>query len=100
MINMIPATPATQANQQNNQGQAPKRFPYDLIPMSYANLYPTLFHTKALPPVPTNLPWWYRADVTCPFHQGAPGNNIEHFYPLKAEVQKLVKSGFLKSDNL
>ena len=31
----------------------------------------------------------------CAFHQGAPENNVENCYPLKTEVQKLVKSGIL-----
>ena len=29
------------------------------------------------------------------FHQGAPGHSVENCYPLKNEVQKLVKSGVL-----
>ena len=41
------------------------------------------------------LPWYYKVDQTYAFHQGDPGNNIENYYPLKSEVQKMVRSGLL-----
>ncbi|KAI5399013.1 hypothetical protein KIW84_064400 [Lathyrus oleraceus] len=34
-------------------------------------------------------------DLHCVVHQGAPGHDIENCYPLKYEVQKLVKGGML-----
>ena len=68
--------------------------------MSYTELLPTLIHKKLVqtrppPAVPSPLPWYYKANQTCAFHQGAPGHNVENCYPLKTEVQKLVKSGIL-----
>ena len=68
--------------------------------MIYTELLPTLIqkklvHTRPPPAVPSPLPWYYRADQTCAFHQGAPGHNVENCYALKTEVQKLVKLGIL-----
>ncbi|XP_058751635.1 uncharacterized protein LOC131624732, partial [Vicia villosa] len=72
----------------------------DPIPMTYTELYPALIHKKLVqprspPPVPEKLPWWYKADATCAFHQNAPGHDLENCWPLKNEVQRLVRSGML-----
>src|SRR4051812_33950413 len=68
--------------------------------MTYTELYPALIHKKLVqprspPPVPEKLPWWYKADATCAFHQNAPGHDLENCWPLKNEVQRLVRSGML-----
>ena len=68
--------------------------------MSYTELLPELIQKKLVqtrppPVVPSPLPQYYKVDQTSAFHQGAPGNNVENYYPLKTEVQKLVKSGIL-----
>ncbi|GAU38952.1 hypothetical protein TSUD_363910 [Trifolium subterraneum] len=63
----------------------PKRSPpFDPIPMKYAELLLTLLaknlvHTRPPPPVPAILPTWYRADLTCAFHHGAPGHDVERY---------------------
>ena len=51
--------------------------------------------TRAPPQFPNGFPWWYKANATCAFHQGGAGHDIENCYPLKSEVQKLVRSGIL-----
>ncbi|KAI5407265.1 hypothetical protein KIW84_053500 [Lathyrus oleraceus] len=66
--------------------------------MTYIELYPSLVLKIVLQPrnppqVPERLPWWYKPELRCAFHQGAPRHDIENCYPLKYEVQKLVKSG-------
>ena len=45
--------------------------------------------------IPSTFPWYYKADQTCDFHQGAPGQNIENCYPLKSRVKKMVRSGLM-----
>src|ERR1044072_509526 len=72
--------------------------------MTYTKLYPTLIErnlvqTRLPPPVPNKLPWWYKADVSCPFHQRAPGHDLEHCIALKAEVQRLVRANLLSFRN-
>ena len=101
IVNVAPTTVAYQRpSPQRNQGQSQKREAFDSIPMSYAELFPNLIQKKLVqtrppPDIPLPLPWYYKADQTCAFHQGAPGHNIENRYPLKSEVQKMVRSGLL-----
>jgi len=61
----------------------------DLLPFLLAR---NLVQTRPPPRVLDPLPAWYRADRTYEFHQGAPGHDIEHCYPLKNEVQRLIQS--------
>src|ERR1044072_8698546 len=91
-------TPQFQQNQQprqraqqfnNNQNRTPRISQFDPIPMTYTELYPSLIErnlvqTRLPPPVPDKLPWWYKAYVSCPFHQGAPGHDLEHYIAVKA----------------
>src|SRR3954466_13420803 len=57
--------PRQQAQQFNNNQNRVQRAPqFDPIPMTYTELYPALIErclvqTKAPPPVPEKLPWWY-----------------------------------------
>src|ERR1044072_9340290 len=72
--------------------------------MTYTELYPALVErnlvqTRSPPPVPEKLLWSYKADVSCPFHQGAPGHDLEHCIALKAEVQRLVRSNLISFKN-
>ena len=89
--------PRQQASQQN-RGQGAIRF--DPIPMKYAELLPALLdknlvQTRAPPPVPERLPAGYRADLSCAFHQGAPGHDIEDCYALRTVVQRLIEANYL-----
>lgn len=80
----------------NPQNQALKTR-YDPNPIKYAKLLPILLEknlvqTKAPPRVPIKLPVWYRSDLSCEFHQGALGHDVEHCYALKNTVQDLVEA--------
>ncbi|GAU10455.1 hypothetical protein TSUD_419240, partial [Trifolium subterraneum] len=84
--------------QQNRAQRPPPQ--YDPIPMKYAELLPALLEkkliqTRAPPRVPEILPGWYRADLSCAFHQGAPGHDTEHCFILKSEVQRLIRANVL-----
>jgi len=73
---------------------------FDPIPMTYAELLSNLLQenlvkTRAPPRVPNVLPIWYQPDLSCAFHQGAPGHDIEHCLSLKDEVQKLIEADIL-----
>ncbi|KAI5427000.1 hypothetical protein KIW84_032430 [Lathyrus oleraceus] len=72
--------------------------------MSYAELYPSLvlknlIQPRIPPQIPEPLPWWFKLELRCAFHQGAPDHDIENCYPLKYEVQKLVKSGMVSFED-
>ncbi|GAU38495.1 hypothetical protein TSUD_64750 [Trifolium subterraneum] len=51
--------------------------------------------TRPPPPAPAVLPTWYRSDLTCVFHQGAPGHDIERCYAFKKAVQELIHNKVL-----
>ncbi|KAI5384917.1 hypothetical protein KIW84_071778 [Lathyrus oleraceus] len=72
--------------------------------MTYTELYPSLvlknhIQPRNPPQIPEPLPWWFKPDLHCAFHQGAPGHDIENCYPLKYEVQKLMKSGMVSFED-
>ncbi|GAU32216.1 hypothetical protein TSUD_277960 [Trifolium subterraneum] len=83
-----------------NHNRVQKNQTFDPIPVKYADLLPALLaknfvQTRPPPPVPAVLPPWYRSDLTCVFHQGAPGHDVERCYPLKKAVQDLVRNKVL-----
>jgi len=70
------------------------------IPVKYADLLPQLLEknlvqTKVHPPVPARLPAWYRPDLFCDFHPGAPGHDVEHCHATKNAVQNLIRTNRL-----
>lgn len=92
--------PRQQAPQQSNPQNRAPRTQIDLIPIKYAELLPTLLkeqlvYTKAPLSVPARLPPGYRGDLSCAFHQGAPGHDTEHCFALKKIVQKLIRADLL-----
>jgi len=93
--------PQNQAPQQLiPQNQVWKASQCDPSPMKYADLLPILLKKNlvqilAPPRVPNPLPPWYRPDQNCTFHQGAPGHDTKQCYPLKEEVQKLIRKNLI-----
>ncbi|KAI5435529.1 hypothetical protein KIW84_022082 [Lathyrus oleraceus] len=74
-----------------------KRVTFDPIPMSHAELYPSLIDKKLVTPrdppiVPANPQWWYKHELHCVYHSGAPEHDVENCFPLKTKVQDLVRS--------
>jgi len=68
--------------------------------MKYADLFPrllerNLIHTKTPLSVPAILPAGYRANLSCAFHQGAPGHDIEQCFALQKIVQKLIRKNLI-----
>jgi regulator of replication initiation timing len=109
LVSSLTVTKGSPQFQQHTQQQYPRQ-PYQqqqprqqasrAIPVKYAVLLPQLLErnlvqTKAPPPVPTRLPAWYRPDLFCTFHQGAPGHDIEHCNAMKNAVQNLVRTNRL-----
>ncbi|KAI5398880.1 hypothetical protein KIW84_064315 [Lathyrus oleraceus] len=67
-----------------------KRVTFDPIPLTYAELYPSLIDKKLITPrdppvVPANPQWWYKPELHCVYHYGAPGHDVENCYPLKTK---------------
>lgn len=100
--NQRPRQQAQQFN--NNQNRAPRVLQFNPVPMTYTKLYPALIkrnliQTRAPPPIPDKLHLWYKADVSCHFHQGAHGHDLKHCIALKSEVQILVRAKYLSFKN-
>ncbi|XP_050920362.1 uncharacterized protein LOC127137997 [Lathyrus oleraceus] len=54
-----------------------------------------LLQTRTPPVILKELPWWYKPDHHCAFHQGASGHDIENCLALKVEVRRLMQNGIL-----
>ncbi|KAI5409698.1 hypothetical protein KIW84_055226 [Lathyrus oleraceus] len=70
-----------------------KKFTFDPIQMTYAELYPSLIERKLITPrdppaIPANPQWWYKPELHYVYHSGAPGHDVENCYPLKTKVRK------------
>jgi len=48
--------------------------------------------------MPKRLPMGYRADLSCAFHQGAPGHDIEQCFAFRTGVQKLIEANTLSPE--
>jgi len=98
---ICPQQPRQQAFQQfiaQNQAQGAPQF--DSILVKYAELLPTLLkenliQTRQPLPVPKRLPMGYKADLSCAFHQGEPGHDIEQCFAFRTVVQKLIQANTL-----
>ncbi|KAH1209675.1 hypothetical protein GmHk_15G044141 [Glycine max] len=71
------------------------------IPMPYADLLPYLLDNamevislaKISQP---SFPRGYNPNLTCAYHEGVPGQSIEHCMTLKHKVQSLIDAGWLR----
>ncbi|KAI5434300.1 hypothetical protein KIW84_021238 [Lathyrus oleraceus] len=81
-----------------------KKITFDPIPVSYAELYPSLIERKLITPrdppaIPVNPQWWYKPDLHCVYHLGAPGHDVENCFQLKTKVQDLMRCGILSFED-
>lgn len=86
-----------QQNQRQQENHTPRRF--DVVPMSYADLFARLNDLKLVVPKPAfassppdKRPRNYDANASCEFHSGTLGHNIENCYAFKCKVQDLIDS--------
>ncbi|KAI5411761.1 hypothetical protein KIW84_056725 [Lathyrus oleraceus] len=104
-----PTSNQHQAYQPRNSNQASmsyerKKITFDPIPMSYAELYPSLIERKLITPrdppaIPAKPQWWYKPDMHCVYHSGAPGHDMENCFLLKTKVQDLMRCGILSFED-
>jgi len=99
-----PQQPRQQALQRPTaQNQAQKASGFGPIPVKYAELFSTLLRenliqTRLPPPMPKKLSTWYKPDLFCAFHQGAPGHDIEHCFAFRTAVQELIRANTLSPE--
>ncbi|XP_050919584.1 proline-rich protein 3-like [Lathyrus oleraceus] len=73
---------APRQNPQNQNRRQGDRVTFNPIPMSYTKFYPSLLQKGLVVPrpmghPPDRLPPWYNPNAHCPFHEGAPGHDLE-----------------------
>ncbi|XP_050909572.1 uncharacterized protein LOC127123393 [Lathyrus oleraceus] len=95
-----PRAQAPRQNAQNQNRRQGERETFNPIPMSYNELYPSLLQKglmvpRPMGPPPDRLPPWYNPNAHYPFHEGAPGHDLEGCYALKPRVRELIESKIL-----
>ncbi|XP_050897204.1 uncharacterized protein LOC127104025 [Lathyrus oleraceus] len=95
-----PRAQAPRQNAQNQNRRQGDRETFNPIPMSYTELYPSLLQKglvvpRPMGPPPDCLPPWYNPNAHCPFHEGAPGHDLEGCYALKHRVRELIDNKIL-----
>ncbi|XP_050909079.1 uncharacterized protein LOC127122845 [Lathyrus oleraceus] len=95
-----PRAQAPRQNAQNQNRRQGDRVTFNPIPMSYTELYPSLLQKglvvpRPMGPPPDRLPPWYNPNAHCPFHEGAPGHDLEGCHALKHRVRELIESKIL-----
>jgi len=100
----FPQQPRHQALQRPTaQNQAQKASRFGPISVKYAELFSTLLRenliqTRLPPPMPKKLSTWYKPDLFCAFHQGAPGHDIEQCFAFRTVVQELIRANTLSPE--
>ncbi|XP_050908028.1 uncharacterized protein LOC127121612 [Lathyrus oleraceus] len=87
-------------NAQNQNRRKGDMATFNPIPMSYTELYPSLLQKGLVVPrpmgsPPDRLPPCYNPNAHCPFHEGAPGHDLEGCYTLKHRIHELIESKIL-----
>ncbi|XP_016733766.1 uncharacterized protein [Gossypium hirsutum] len=87
-----------------NMRQNTEKFQFTPIPVTYRELYKSLFdaHVVApfhLEPLQPPYPKWYDANAQCEYHAGITGHSIENCTSFKRCVERLIKAGVLKFDD-
>ncbi|XP_052877219.1 uncharacterized protein LOC128283850 [Gossypium arboreum] len=81
-----------------------ERVQFTPIPMSYKELYQSLFDAHVvspfyLKPMQPPFPKWYDANAQCEYHAGATGHSIENCTTFKKLVERLINMGIVKFDD-
>ncbi|XP_016755240.1 uncharacterized protein [Gossypium hirsutum] len=88
----------TEAKQNNEKRQ------FMPIPMTYKELYQSLFDTHVvapfyLKPLQPPFPKWYDANAQCEYHAGIVWHSIENCTTFNKLVERFIQMGIVKFDN-
>ncbi|XP_040934459.1 uncharacterized protein [Gossypium hirsutum] len=92
------------ARQESNSRPNTERVQFTPIPMSYKELYQSLFDAHVvspfyLKPLQPPFPKWYDTNAQCEYHAGITGHSIENCTAFKKLVEKLIEMGVIKFDD-
>ena len=87
-----------------NKKQNREKLQFTPIPMTYKELYQSLFDAHVvspfyLKPMQPPYPKWYDANAQCEYHAGATGHSIENCTTFKKLVERLINMGIVKFDD-
>ncbi|MBA0778147.1 hypothetical protein Gotri_006048 [Gossypium trilobum] len=87
--------------QESGARQNNEKLKFTPIPMSYNELYQSLFDTHVVSPFYLNplqppYPKWYDANAQCDYHAGTTGHSIENCTAFKKFVERFINMGILK----
>ncbi|XP_016669969.1 uncharacterized protein [Gossypium hirsutum] len=100
---------ATTVGQQDSQKQGSRqnfeKVSFIPIPVTYWELYQSLFNAHAIAPFhlkPLQLlyPKWYDENAKCEYHAGISGHSILNCTAFKKAVERLIKMGVVKFDDI
>ncbi|XP_016706427.1 uncharacterized protein [Gossypium hirsutum] len=101
------ATKRSASRRKDNEGsgsrQNSENVSFTLIPVTYRELYQSLFNAHAivpfhLKPLQPPYPKWYDANAKCEHHARISGHTIENCTGFKKAVERLIKMGVIKFD--
>ncbi|XP_017624829.1 uncharacterized protein LOC108468459 [Gossypium arboreum] len=92
------------ARQESNTKQSTKKFWFIPIPITYRELYKSLFDAHVVSSFYLKLlqppyPKWYDASAQCEYHAGITGHSIENCTSFKRVVERLINMGVVKFDD-
>ncbi|XP_052481390.1 uncharacterized protein LOC105762027 [Gossypium raimondii] len=92
------------SRQESRARQTTEKPQFTPIPMSYKELYQTLFNAhvvtpRYLSPLQPPYPKWYDTNAQCDYHAKISGHSIENCTAFKKVVEGLIKLGVVKLDD-
>ncbi|KAA3479842.1 RNA-directed DNA polymerase (Reverse transcriptase), Ribonuclease H-like protein [Gossypium australe] len=96
--------PKKRKNEEPNMKQNTEKLPFTPIPMTYRELYKSLFDAHVVAPFYFELlqlpyPKWYDTNAHCEYHTRIVGHSIENCTSFKRLVKRLIKVGVVKFDD-
>ncbi|XP_017648029.1 uncharacterized protein LOC108488248 [Gossypium arboreum] len=90
--------------QRSGSRQNPEKVSFTLIPVTYWELYQSLFNAYAiapfqLKPLQPPYPKWYDANAKCEYYAGISGHSIKNYIGFKKAMERLIKIGVVKFDD-
>jgi hypothetical protein len=108
-INFAKPFQTNRTNYQPNNYQRPNtKYPSEQLPplpMPLKDLYAKLLSIGQiapilLPPIEPPFPIWYKPELTCEYHAGNPGHEIETCYAFKRRLLELIKMGWVSFEDM
>ncbi|XP_040963143.1 uncharacterized protein [Gossypium hirsutum] len=90
--------------QESSVRQNFEKLQFTPIPMSYKELYQSLFDSHVVSPYYIKLlqppyPKWYNSNAQCDYYVGVSGHSIENCTAFKKTIERLLEMGIVKLDD-